>query len=308
MTTDDLERYRKIPRNDSLIYLHQNRHLDYETKVRDIYDRLNLPNFFFYCVIDNLLIHKLIKCENYISKPADNSSFLNDQIKTIKIDITEYGTDFVESRLFGYNLQRFPQNSPLEQIWVGHMGATLSAIYKDDFAKFCTYYQDIDRLFNPRLAYYFVTGKKFKEDHEKKVFISYSWDNESHKNWVTKLAEDLGKSFHIEYDASLKVSMDQYNFMKHNILSSDHVIIIFTPIYKDRAIHEQTSGVHYEFSIIQGDLFRKIPYGKYIPILKEGTREDSIPTIMQNAIYSDFTDDNRYQEKLNELFELIHNQ
>lgn len=66
------------------------------------------------------------------------------------------------------------------------------------------------------------------------VFISYSWDNESHKQWVVDLSKDLREKFRIY------TLLDRYNcggddlitFMQKGLKRADRVLIIGTPNYK----------------------------------------------------------------------------
>lgn len=305
MNTEELERYKKIPRHDILIYLHQNEFLGNDLKIRDIYDRINKPNYVFYSIIDDLLRLNLIDCKKYSSKPSDNGSYFPDSLNNVEIKLTPLGQDFVESRLFGFNIQKYPENSPLDSFKVGNMSGRLPIICNWNYEYFSDKWNH--NIIDKKSAYFILTGIDYKVDSEKKVFISYSWDNDNHKSWIKKFSTDLNSKFKVEFDENLKVGMNPYNYMKQNILSSDFVIIVFTPEYFKKANSDKETGVKYEFSIIQDELFRKISSGKYIPILKEGTKEISIPKIMQDAIFVDLSDSRKYNEKLNEIIDKIKN-
>jgi hypothetical protein len=305
MNTEELEKYKKIPRHDILIYLHQNEFLGNNVKIRDIYDRINKPNYVFYSIIDDLIGLKLIDCKKYSSRPNDNGSYFPDNLASVEIKLTPLGEDFVESKLFGYNIQKFPKNSPLDSFKVGKMSGNLPIVCNWSYEYFSQKWNH--NIIDVKSAYFILTGHDYKDDGEKKIFISYSWDNEDHKNWVKKLAYDLNSRFNVEFDENLKVGMNPYNYMKQNILSSDYVIIVFTSEYFNKIHTNKDTGVRYEFSIIKDELFRKISIGKYIPILREGTKETSIPKIMQDAIYVDFSDKDCYVENLKEIKEIIKN-
>lgn len=68
------------------------------------------------------------------------------------------------------------------------------------------------------------------------VFISYSWDSEEHKQWVSDLSKDLREKFHVY------TLLDQYNcggddlitFMQKGLKRADRVLIIGTPKYKEK--------------------------------------------------------------------------
>ena len=106
------------------------------------------------------------------------------------------------------------------------------------------------------------------------VFISYSWDNESHKAWVRELATRLTAN-------GVKVWLDQWHvapgdsltsFMEQKIASSGHVLVICTRLYARRA-NSRTGGVGYEQQIISGRIAAGIPRRKFIPILRNGELE-----------------------------------
>lgn len=305
MNTEELERYKKIPRHDILIYLHQNEFLGDRIKIRDIYDRLNKPNYVFYSVIDDLLRLKLIDCNKYTSKPKDNGSNFPSNLNSVEIKLTPLGEDFVESKLFGYNTQKYPDNSPLDTCKIENSTFKLASKSKQSYKDFSE--KRRYRVIDQKSAYFLLTGINYKADKEKKIFISYSWDSEDHKKWIDRLANDLNANFNVEYDKNLKVGINPFTYMKHNIVSSDYVIVVFTPKYLNKVNSEKDTGVKYEFSIIEEDLFRTISIGKYLPILRDGSKKSSIPKSMQDAIYINFSDDKSYTQNLNEIIEKIKN-
>ena len=83
------------------------------------------------------------------------------------------------------------------------------------------------------------------------VFISYSWDDEDHKKWVTDLSNKLR-------DDKVFVALDQWNlsfgdqlteYMERSIRENDFVLIICTPRYKEKS-NNRVGGVGYEGDII----------------------------------------------------------
>ena len=224
MTTKELERFKKIPRNDVLIYLHQNEFLKNEIKIKDLYDRINKSTSVFCLILDDLIYAKLIVCGNYKSRFNDKSSFFPNELSTTEIKLTELGADYVESRIFGFNHQKYDDSkNPAEQFKIGDaMSGRLLILHKWTFEEFKPKWNN--PLIDVREAYFILTGKTHKENIEKRVFISYSWDtdiNSEHKDWVAKIAADLGNQFQIEFDKNLEVGMSPENYMKHNILGSD---------------------------------------------------------------------------------------
>lgn len=118
------------------------------------------------------------------------------------------------------------------------------------------------------------------------VFISYSWDDEDHKNWILKLAKRLSENgVEVILDRwELKPGSNVLYFMDQAIPKADKVLIIFTPNYKLKAEKRQ-GGVGYEYSILNMALYKKIADNeKFIPVLKSGSFDESIPDFIQQFI------------------------
>lgn len=142
--------------------------------------------------------------------------------------------------------------------------------------------------------------------NRKVIFISYSQDNEEHKQWVRKLGDDLSQK-------GLFVLLDQYNddgthlpaFMIRGILKSDKVLIIGTENYK-RKFDIGEGGVAFENSIIynllyQGGVFTK----KFVPCLRHGTFADSFPIGLPNYTGYNFTNDGNYKKEFERLYKSL---
>lgn len=129
------------------------------------------------------------------------------------------------------------------------------------------------------------------------VFISYSWESIEHTTWVKAFADRLIK------EEGINVLLDQYDIqlgdrqpqsMELLIGKADYVLVICTPEYKYKADNRR-KGVGYEGNIISQDIYSgsdKI----YIPILRKGTFENSIPKYLGGANGADLSG-NPYDEK-----------
>lgn len=94
----------------------------------------------------------------------------------------------------------------------------------------------------------------------------------------------------------IEVILDRYelqagnnipHFMEQSLEKSNKVLVIFTENYKLKADGRQ-GGVGYEYSILNNDIYKDIANNsKYIPILKSGTFNTSIPSFMQQFITVD---------------------
>lgn len=150
---------------------------------------------------------------------------------------------------------------------------------------------------------------KMEEVKGPTVFISYSWDNEEHKSWVLKLVNKL-------FEHGVNVLLDVYelnpgrnmiHFMEESLRKADKVLIIFTPNYKLKS-EKREGGVGYEYSILNIDFYRTITTNsKYIPVLKEGTIENSVPNFMQQFIAINMTSEDRFESKFSELLLSVYN-
>lgn len=124
-----------------------------------------------------------------------------------------------------------------------------------------------------------------------KVFISYAWENEEHREWVKALADRLLSdgidAVLDQYDLELGDRLPQ--FMEQSVRSSDYVLIVCTPTYKHKA-DDRIGGVGYEGHIISGELFSQRNERKFIPVIKEGSVEDSLPAFLEGKLAIDLSD------------------
>lgn len=93
--------------------------------------------------------------------------------------------------------------------------------------------------------------------------------------------------------------------MEQEITRANYVLIICTPNYKEKADNRE-SGVGYEGHIIAGELFQKQNERKFIPIIRKGQIEECFPTYLLGKLGINFKDDNKFEEKLQELLATIY--
>lgn len=143
-----------------------------------------------------------------------------------------------------------------------------------------------------------------------KIFISYSWDDEEHKEWVLNLANELiANGVDVLLDRyELKLGHNLFHFMEQSLLISNKVLIILTPNYKIKA-DGRKGGVGYEYSILNSDLYNKIlDNDKYIPVLRRGDTNESVPGFMQQFIRLDMKDNGEYITQFKSLLRAIFNE
>ncbi|MSU02980.1 toll/interleukin-1 receptor domain-containing protein [Tissierella pigra] len=134
------------------------------------------------------------------------------------------------------------------------------------------------------------------------VFISYSWDNPSHKDWVIALTNELRRN---GIDATLdefitqKGTVNLNRMMIENIMRSDYTLVILTDKYADKS-NEFNGGVGYETSLLINNIMENVE--KIIPIMRyKGDRSKAVPFYLKGISYIDFSNDSDFGEKFEEL-------
>lgn len=157
----------------------------------------------------------------------------------------------------------------------------------------------------------FVTPEVKKQLSENPiVFISYSWDDEPHKEWVLNLANRLcSDGIDVILDRFyLKAGKNLPQFVEQSIEKAERIIIVFTPNYKLKA-DKRTGGVGYEYSIMNADLYKnQTDNEKVIPMLRAGSKEESIPAFMQQFIHIDTRNDENFENSYVDLLREIYNE
>jgi len=140
------------------------------------------------------------------------------------------------------------------------------------------------------------------------TFISYAWESIDLKNWVKELATRLRQN---GIDAKLDqweiVPGDQMpHFMEKSVRENNYVIIICTPEYKTKS-ENRIGGVGYEGDIMTAEVLQNANHRKFIPILKSGTKETSIPSWLQGKYFVDLSNDHNFKKNFEDLITTILN-
>lgn len=141
----------------------------------------------------------------------------------------------------------------------------------------------------------------------KKVFISYSHDNEDHKDWVRTFAEDLVQN-------GVEVLLDQWYlhigddlgfFMEQSLSQSDYILLVCTPNFAYK-VNNRLGGISYEADLVVGNILTRPNYkAKFIPLLRKGVPSESVPMFLTSRLFVDFEDDSKYQQSLDVLLRRI---
>jgi hypothetical protein len=138
------------------------------------------------------------------------------------------------------------------------------------------------------------------------AFISYSWDDDFHRQWVLDLATRLrGDGVETVLDQWHVVPGDQLPaFMEKSIRDSDYVLTICTPRYKEKS-DQRKGGVGYEGDIITAEVFSDRNQRKFIPVLRQGEWSSAAPTWLKGKYHVDLRgapyQENHYQDLLTTL-------
>lgn len=142
-----------------------------------------------------------------------------------------------------------------------------------------------------------------------KVFISYSWDNEEHQEWVLNLASILISKFGADVildQFELSAGKSLTHFMEKSLEIADKVILILTPNYKEKA-EDRQRGVGFEYSMISQNLYElQSENNKFIPVLRQGNFDDTLPGYIKSLLVHDMRDETRFETDLFKLARLIH--
>ncbi len=138
------------------------------------------------------------------------------------------------------------------------------------------------------------------------VFVSYSWDDEDHRGWTRALAERLrSDGVDATLDQWAAVPGDQLPaFMERSIGDSDFVLIVCTPRYRARS-EARVGGVGYEDDIITAEIMRHRNHRKFIPLLRRGSGEESLPGWLKGKYHIDLRDGPRFEAQYQDLLATV---
>lgn len=137
---------------------------------------------------------------------------------------------------------------------------------------------------------------------EPKVFISYSHDDESHKDWVLQLATRLrDNGVDILLDRwNLKLGQNLASFMERGLSASNRVICICSENYVKKA-NKGSGGVGYEKQIITAEIMSDLNTNWVVPIIKNNSDSKKTPTFLGGRLSISFENKSLYESKYEEL-------
>lgn len=144
----------------------------------------------------------------------------------------------------------------------------------------------------------------------KKIFISYSWGNKEHQDWIVNLGTRLmSDTVDVILDRwSLKDGHDVHSFMEEMVNSEDifRVLIISNAKYQEKA-DEREGGVGTETQIITPNLYSNQNQDKFIPIVLERDEigNPCLPIYLSSRKYIDFSREEDFEDSYEELLRNI---
>lgn len=140
------------------------------------------------------------------------------------------------------------------------------------------------------------------------TFISYAWESEELKSWVKDLATQLrSNGIDAKLDQWEVLPGDQMpHFMEKSVRENDFVLLICTTKYKAKS-EERIGGVGYEGDIMTAEVLQNSNHRKFIPILKSGTKDTSLPTWLKGKYFVDLSSEQHFANNFEDLLTTLLN-
>jgi len=141
-----------------------------------------------------------------------------------------------------------------------------------------------------------------------RVFISYSWDSDTHQKWVIELARELFRN-------GIEVVVDSLNivpgeeitmFIERSISECDVLLLICTSNYTDKA-NNRLGGVGMETVISSATFMAAKESKKFIPIVRDNVKSsfEKLPKYLGSTLYIDMSTNSWRAEPLQRLISAI---
>ncbi|NQZ25034.1 MAG: toll/interleukin-1 receptor domain-containing protein [Colwellia sp.] len=137
---------------------------------------------------------------------------------------------------------------------------------------------------------------------EPTVFISYSHDDESHKDWVLQLATRLrSNGLNVLLDRwNLKLGQDLASFMERGLSASNRIVSICSESYVQKA-NDGYGGVGYEKQIMTAELMSDLNTNWVVPVIRNNSTAKKAPIFLAGRLYVSFENESLYENSYEEL-------
>ena len=144
------------------------------------------------------------------------------------------------------------------------------------------------------------------ESEPPRLFVSYSWTDQSHIDWVIQLATDL-RNLGVEAIIDrwhLREGQDAHSFMESMVRSGEitKAILVCDRKYVERA-NRREGGVGAESQIVTSTIFADVGQTKFVAVVKDSNDDGSptLPNFLTSRIFIDFRNSELYADRLQQL-------
>lgn len=153
-----------------------------------------------------------------------------------------------------------------------------------------------------------MTDQNLKDVIPPKLFVSYSWSNPSHEQWVLNLANELAEvDIQVIIDKwDLKEGYDTHAFMERMVTDPDikKVVMVVDETYGAKA-DGRAGGVGTETQILTPQLYgkRKSEQDKFVAVISEKDADGNpfLPAYYSSRIYIDLSEPDKYAAEFERL-------
>jgi hypothetical protein len=147
------------------------------------------------------------------------------------------------------------------------------------------------------------------EEGNPRVFISYSWDSDEHREWVLTLATRLRQEgVDVVLDEwNLGLGENRFHFMERSVVSAEFILLVCTPIYAEKS-NDREGGVGYESNIITTQIAEKTDKQKFIPVLRTGDWKSALPVWLKHMVGCNLSADPYSESEYRKLLRTLHRQ
>lgn len=144
-----------------------------------------------------------------------------------------------------------------------------------------------------------------------KAFISYSWTNHAHQQFVLSCAERLiADGVQVVMDVyDLKEGYDKNQFMEKMVSDKTvtHVLLFSDKVYSEKA-NLRKAGVGTESQIISREIYASVEQSKFIPLVCEfdSNGEAFLPIFLSSRIWIDFSSQEAVNKNWEKLIRLLY--
>jgi hypothetical protein len=152
-------------------------------------------------------------------------------------------------------------------------------------------------------------GPSVDETRSPRVFISYSWDSEEHKEWVQSFAARLRQDgVDVVLDEwHLDLGENRFHFMERSVVSAEFILLVCTPQYAEKA-NDREGGVGYESNIITSQIAERTDKKKFIPLLRTGNWKSALPVWLKHIVGCNLTANPYSEQEYKRLLRSLHRQ